>query len=116
MARNRAASTALLCPSAPPEWENGVVIGVVLGPIDQPRVNPLAEPLLLTEAVLAQCAPALPTEVLRIAAPCAEERCANFRHGSCALIDTITARFAPVTDTLPSCRIRPNCRWWQQRG
>jgi len=109
-------TSALLCPSAPPEWDGGVVFGVVLGTPDAPRVAPLAEPLPVTADVLALCEPATPTEVLRIAAPCANERCANFKHGSCGLIDEIAAQFAPVVGALPHCRIRPQCRWWHQRG
>ena len=107
---------SVLCPSAPPDWSDAKVFGVVLGTADAPRVGYLAEPLPVTEEILALTGSVPATEVLLIVSPCAAGRCATFGNGRCTLVDSIVDRMEVVTDALPPCRIRPTCRWWSQHG
>jgi len=105
-----------LCPSAQPEMEGSVVFGVVGGTVEEPCLAHLAEPQPVTDELLALAAPVDPTEVFRFAAPCAGGACQHFDGSNCRLAAKIV-RFLPEVETgLPLCRLRPNCRWWQQEG
>src|SRR4051812_11836908 len=107
-----------MCPSAQPDWEGSKVIGVVGGTAEAPQVAYLAEPTPVTDELLALARPVTPTEVFRIAAPCANTGCGHFskEQSKCKLAEKIV-RWAPmVVEKLPACSIRPDCRWWQQEG
>ncbi|HEV7842949.1 MAG TPA: hypothetical protein VGO69_04590, partial [Pyrinomonadaceae bacterium] len=116
MSENLSKSTKALCPSAQPEWPGTLVIGIVAGTADEPRVMPLDKPLPVTDELLALSNPVTPTEVFRFAAPCACKACPNFEDDRCALIQRIVRILPRVTNTLPACEIRPHCRWWQEEG
>lgn len=105
-----------LCPSAQPEMAGSQVIGVVGGTAAQPRVLPLREPLAVNEELLRLAEPVRPTEVFRFAAPCASTSCQHFADGQCRLAQRVVRILPAVTDRLPPCRIRPDCRWWRQEG
>lgn len=105
-----------LCPSAPPELDGAVAIGVMGGTAREPRMTPLEEPLPVTDELLRLAEPVEPTEVFRFAAPCACGGCLHFRERRCRLIERIVGELPPVTDELPECAIRPDCRWWRQEG
>jgi len=107
---------ALLCPSAPPEWEGSRVIGVVGGSAAEPRVSSLSEPLPVTNELLALSGPVSPTEVFRFAAPCHCTGCAHFAEQKCTLVERIVQLVPEVVEQLPFCLIRNECRWWQQEG
>ena len=66
--------------------------------------------------VLAMAAPLKPTEVLRLAATCAEHRCPHFDVADCQLATRIVQILPAVVDTLPPCIIRQDCRWYSQEG
>jgi hypothetical protein len=107
-----------LCPSARPDWEGSKVIGVVGGTAETPEVAYLTEAQPVTDELLALARPVAPTEVFRIAAPCACSGCGHFspEQAKCKLAEKIV-RWAPVVvDKLPACTIRPDCKWWQQEG
>src|SRR5262252_1330711 len=60
--------------------------------------------------------PVHPTEVLRLAAPCAGSACQHFDGANCQLA-TRTVQLLPILVTgLPACVIRATCRWWLQEG
>lgn len=105
-----------LCPSALPDQKGSVVIGVVGGTIEEPRVAYLVEPQPVTDEILTLTEPAAPTEVLRFAASCAGNMCKHFDGSNCRLITRVVQNLPKVVDVLPTCRIRPQCRWWQQEG
>jgi hypothetical protein len=105
-----------LCPSAQPEMKGAVVFGLVLGTITEPRVAYLAEAQPITKEVLALAGPVKPAEVFRLAAPCAGHGCQHFDGMHCGLATRTAQVLPPVTDALPACVIRPECRWWQQEG
>ena len=106
----------LLCPSAQPDWEGAVAIGVVGGTPETPRVGYLERSLPVTDDLLALAEPVLPTEVFRFAAGCVNDGCRHNREGSCRLAAKVVAMLEPVTMHLPPCTIRGSCRWFQQEG
>jgi hypothetical protein len=109
-------TAAPLCPSADPGVPGCVAIGVVLGSAEQPRLRQFALPLPVSDDLLAMAGPARPTEVFRFAAPCACGACPNFQGDHCGLVTKIVRLMPAVTEALPTCLIRPQCRWWQEEG
>lgn len=105
-----------LCPSAQPSMRNSAVFGIVTGTVEQPEVNYLAEPQPVSEELLTLSQPVAPTEVFRFAAACANTGCQHFNGSQCRLAERIVQNLPPVTENLPLCPIRANCRWWQQEG
>ena len=105
-----------LCPSAQPDMAGSVVFGVVGGTVEEPRVGYLDQPLPVTPEILALTGPVSPTEVFRIAAPCAGHACQHFDGARCRLATRTVQMLPAVVEKLPPCRIRPRCRWFQQEG
>ncbi|TPQ26953.1 nitrogen fixation protein [Methylomonas koyamae] len=113
-----ASDNAVLCPSAQPEWDGAQVIGVMAGTPEQPEMAYLNTPQPVTEQVLAMAGPLTPAEVFRFSAPCACSGCGHFaaEESKCRLAEKVV-RFTPsVTEQLPVCAIRADCRWWNQEG
>lgn len=104
------------CPSARPETSDSVVFGVVGGTVEEPRVGYLKDPRPVDNKTLALSEPVKPTEVFRIAAPCASSACQHFESGDCQLAKKIVSLLPAAVDRLPRCRLRPKCRWWKQEG
>lgn len=105
-----------LCPSAQPEMEASVVIGVLGGTAEEPRLAYLKQPRPVTDEVLALSGPVKPTEVFRFAAPCAENACQHYDGANCNLAKRTVNMLPTGVDKIPPCRIRPRCRWWRQEG
>src|SRR5271165_1992665 len=104
------------CPSAQPDQPEAAVIGVVASREGGPRVTllPASAPL---DAIVHLIPPDIPIpEVVRLAAPCAEQRCGHFHDQRCTLAARIVDRLPPVTVRLSPCAIRPSCRWWGEHG
>src|SRR5271154_2375501 len=118
MLKSTAPSTrdTLLCPSSQPEVEGVRVLGVVQHTASGPEVTYLDQPLFATPDVLAMAAPAQPTEVFRLAAPCQTSRCPHFDGTNCGLAARIVQILPAAVDRLPLCQIRPECRWFRQEG
>jgi hypothetical protein len=106
----------LMCPSAQPEMEGSRVLGVIGGEPDEPSLAYLNQYLPVTEEVLALAQPAKPTKVMRFAAPCQERLCSHFDGKDCGLVTRIVQILPAVTQALPPCLIRVECRWFQQEG
>jgi hypothetical protein len=53
-------------------------------------------------------------QVLRIAAPCQEKACCHFDGTDCRLATRLVQLIPAVVESLPACRIRPDCRWFLQ--
>jgi len=70
----------------------------------------------VTEELLALSGPAKPTQIFRIAAPCAGGSCKHFKDNNCSLAKRIVEGIAPVVNGLPPCQIRSTCRWFRQEG
>lgn len=106
----------VLCPSAQPAMAGSMAFGVISGTGDEPRVAWLERPVPVTDDLLALTGPVPPTQVLRFAAPCQESACCHFDGKDCQLATRLVQLMPAVTDTLPPCRIRPDCRWFVQEG
>ena len=109
-------SRPILCPSAQPHIQGSVAFGIVAGSPDDPRVAWIESPVPVTQDLLALTAPVDPTQVLRIAAPCQEKKCCHFDGTDCHLADRLVQLLPAVSEKLPPCRIRPDCRWFLQEG
>ena len=76
----------------------------------------IEKPVPVTSELLALTAPVPPTQVLRIAAPCQEKACCHFNGTDCRLATRLVQLIPAVVESLPPCRIRPDCRWFVQEG
>jgi len=106
----------ILCPSAQPDWEGAVVIGVMGGSASEPQLSHLNSPLPVTQEILSLAEPVTPTEVFRIAAPCLEAKCQHFVAATCRLAERLSNLLPEITERPPACAIRAQCRWWGQEG
>ncbi|WP_211178303.1 MULTISPECIES: nitrogen fixation protein [Brasilonema] len=116
MIENIATENTTLCPSARPESGDSVVFGVVSGTVAQPRIAYLKQPQPVTDELIAKSSPATPAEIFRTAGRCIESGCMHFDGKDCRLAQRIVENLSVVTEELPPCSIRRNCRWWQQEG
>jgi hypothetical protein len=116
MESGSAPSPKPICPSAQPDWRGSVLIGVVGGTANEPRVSYLGKSRPVTDELLKLADPVSPTEVFRFAAPCLCKGCVHFETGRCHLVERVVSLLPEVTKELPACEIRPNCRWWLQEG
>ena len=107
---------APVCPSAQPDWKGSVAIGVMEGTAEKPRMAHFADALPVSDDLLRLAGPVTPGEVFRFAAPCLQGRCAHFRNSRCNLVTQIVSVLPAVTEALPQCAIRAQCRWWRQEG
>lgn len=105
-----------LCPSAQPGMDRATVLGLIQQDGGRPVVAYLNERLPATPDVLALSKPLKPTEVFRIAATCAENKCPHFDGADCRLATRVATMLPAVVDRLPPCTIRKECRWYSQEG
>lgn len=105
-----------LCPSAPGCPGGSVLIGVVAGTSDGPRVLPTEAPVEVTDELLALSGPVSPQEIFRFASGCRAEACVHFNDGCCQLARRAVERLAEVQQRAQHCPIRPRCQWFRQEG
>ncbi len=113
---SRQGDALVRCPSAQPEWDGSVIIGVVGGTAAEPRVAHVSPSLPVTHELLDLASPVSPAEVFRFAAPCLGGGCLHFANATCHLAAKIVELLPQVSDKLPACAVRPQCRWWLQEG
>jgi hypothetical protein len=111
-----AAEKTTLCPSARPEFGESIVFGIISGTVAEPRVAYLKQPQPVTDELLAKASPITPAEIFRTASPCATNGCQHFDGQDCRLATRIVEQLSAVTEELPPCSIRRDCRWWNQEG
>jgi hypothetical protein len=92
------------------------ILGVVSGEAEARRLAYLNERVAATPELLAEAAPLNPGEIFRLAGRCEESRCVHFDGARCQLAVRIVDALPPVTQKLPPCSIRTNCRWYRQEG
>jgi hypothetical protein len=105
----------LLCPSAPAQ-PRSVLIGVVSGTADKPRITPTETAMPVTPELIAMAGPVAPTEAFRFAATCRTSGCIHFRNAACQIAARSTVLLDEVVVNLPKCPIRPQCRWFREEG
>jgi hypothetical protein len=88
----------------------------VLGVVRDGDTSYLTEHVPLTDDLVALTEPVGPSRVLRIAARCEENACTHFDGVNCRLAARIVQLLPVVTDALPACLIRAECRWYRQEG
>jgi hypothetical protein len=106
----------LLCPSAQPNMHGALAIGVVDHRRDPPEISYLEAPQPVTDDLLRMVEPIRPTEIFRFAAPCQTSACSHWSGSDCQLIDRVVKLIPVASLHLPTCRIRPECRWYAQAG
>jgi hypothetical protein len=106
----------MMCPSAQPEMADAVILGVRGGSSGEPLISYLENPPPVSGDLLALSVPVPPTEVYRFAARCEEKACRHFDGSSCNLAARIVQILPAVVDVLPPCKIRHECRWFEQEG
>ena len=47
---------------------------------------------------------------------CEKSACGHFSGDNCSLGRRVKSGLPPVVDALPSCLIRPSCRWYAEQG
>lgn len=104
------------CPSAQPGQDGAFAFGVVGGTPGERRVGYLQGRVPVTDELLAMAGPVKPTQVFRFGAPCVESGCSHFKGNECRLATKLVQLTPAVTNDLPACRLRPDCRWWKQEG
>ena len=112
----RKSSKQIDCPSAQPTTDGARIFGVMTGTPEAHRVGYLTEALPVSEELLALSGPAKPTQLFRIAAPCAGGGCKHFKDNACSLAKRVVEGVPAVVDALPACQIRPTCRWFREQG
>ena len=107
---------ATLCPSARAESVDSVVFGVISKTVEEPQVAYLKQPQPVTDELIAKVSPVTPSEVFRTASPCATSGCLHFDGKDCRLAMRVVEKMPVVSEELPPCSIRRDCRWFQQEG
>lgn len=107
---------ALLCPSAPPHPTDSVLIGVVSGTADKPRVIPTEHATSVTQEIIQLAGPVSPSEVFRFASTCRTSDCIHFKNEACQIAARSVTLLDEVVVRLPKCPIRAQCRWFHQEG
>src|SRR5262249_3845314 len=113
---DRRGGEELLCPSVPPHPTESVLIGVVSGTADEPRVLPTKHAMPVTREIIDLPQPVAPTEVFLFAATCCASGCIHFKKAACQIAARSTVLLDEVTVRLPKCPIRAQCRWFHQEG
>jgi hypothetical protein len=88
----------------------------VLGVVRDGETSYLDSHVPLTDELLALTEPVGHSRVLRIAARCEENACTHFDGVNCRLATRIVQLLPAVSDALPACLIRAECRWYRQEG
>lgn len=114
--RSTSAGADVLCPSAQPDMVGSELFAVVSGSAEKPMAAYLNHTLPVTTDLLARSGPVEPTEVFRFAAPCAARACIHFDGTLCQLGRRAATLLPAVVDRLPSCLVRPRCRWFREQG
>lgn len=104
-----------MCPSAPMS-EGAILLGVIgsNGTVDYIR----DQTLISTEFIEIASKGRPPEERFRFSSPCQESACAQWKFGGCSLPARLSevAPSGEMSDGLPLCSIRNQCRWFHQEG
>lgn len=114
--KKRSVNKKLLCPSAPAE-EKAILLGVVQS---DGSVAYIKDKMKVTREFLEiTTKKGKPETRFRFSSPCIKSGCAQWANNQCSLPERL-AKMIPKSDTadlpLPSCSIRDQCRWFDQRG
>ena len=104
------------CPSAQPDMEGARPFGVISGTVEETRIAFFKKSALDGFDWREKFSTKDATRVLRFGARCEENRCSHFNGTQCSLGDRVRNSLPAVVDALPTCLIRPRCRWYSEQG
>jgi len=104
------------CPSAQPDMAGARPFGLISGTPQETRIAFFKKSALDNFDWRAQFGTQDATRVFRFGARCEESRCGHFDGSRCSLGGRVKRDLPPVVDALPSCLIRPTCRWHAEQG
>ena len=104
------------CPSAQPDMEGARPFGVISGTPTATRIAFFKKSALEGFDWKQNFSSADATRVFRFGARCEESRCTHFNGGQCSLGQRVKADLPAVVDSMPSCLLRPRCRWYAEQG
>jgi len=106
------------CPSGDASAEHAVAFGVVGVSSSAPLVRYFAKVIPIAELSDRGWSRDDIEHGIRVASPCAEQRCGHFDDdGSfCRLAGSVRQNVPAAVDTPPPCEIRRHCVWWAQEG
>jgi hypothetical protein len=105
----------LLCPSALANLPGARIFGVVTG-VEEPRVTYLPESIEAASVDLELAPGVSPGKLFRATVGCLEGGCPHFDGCNCQLGARVVRMLPSMTNALPPCSIRGNCRWFRERG
>ncbi|MET7770003.1 hypothetical protein [Nocardia sp. NPDC005366] len=105
----------LLCPSAPADPGESVLIGVAEVVSGALRIVSTSRPEPVTQDILDAAAPLEPTQLFRFAGKC-RDACIHFQNDECRIATGSVQLLDEVVSELPHCSIRKHCRWFRQEG
>ena len=111
-----AAGTHLECPSAQPGMPGARPFGVISGTPQETRIAFFKKSALDGFNWQDRFSTQDATRLFRFGARCDEEKCAHYNGKTCSLGARVAQELAPVVDALPSCLVRPKCRWFAEQG
>jgi hypothetical protein len=111
-----ASATDYDCPSAQPDMQGARPFGVISGTIEETRIAFFKKSALAEFNWRDTFSTTDATRVLRFSARCEKHRCIHFSGTQCSLGHRVKQELPAVVDTLPSCLIRPTCRWYFEQG
>ncbi len=104
------------CPSAQPDMEGARPFGVISGTAGETRIAFFKKSALDAFDWRGRFGGADATRLLRFGARCEEGRCGHFNGSTCSLGARVKGDLPAVVEALPSCLIRPGCRWYAEQG
>jgi hypothetical protein len=104
------------CPSAQPDMEGARPFGVISGSAEATRIAFFKKSALEAFDWRERFSGAEATRLFRFGARCEESRCTHFDGGSCSLGKRVAESLPAVVDAMPTCLIRPHCRWHAEQG
>jgi hypothetical protein len=105
------------CPSAQPFQKNSIIFATIDNSSGAPEVSYLESPVEVTGATSVMMESIhRPTRLFRFAAPCERLGCANWSGNNCRVAERLVQILPAVTDSLPACVLRLECRWFEQEG
>lgn len=111
------AGKKILCPSS--KCDTGsILLGIVK---KDGRISFVQEKILVDkEFVKISHGGRKPEKRFRFASECIESGCGHWKNGQCRVINEVIGLLEEkqefMSDSLPACSIRSECRWFQQRG
>src|SRR4029453_11731123 len=105
----------LMCPSAQPDMQDSLVLGVLEDTPNGKRLAWIEEPQPVTPQLLSLTGEVDPRNIFRFAARCEENACVHFDGKDCQLATRIVQILPRAVDVLPPSIIRLEFRGYQRK-